>query len=78
MEPPPPEHLECSFCGKPQKAVLQMIAGAKGIICNECVEVCVEVITHKHPEWLAKFKEFVNQLDTSSKRPGAAPSSTTN
>jgi ATP-dependent Clp protease ATP-binding subunit ClpX len=39
------EYLRCSFCGKTQKQVKRLIAGPGGVyICNECVEVCTEVI----------------------------------
>jgi Holliday junction resolvase len=39
------EFLRCSFCGKTQKEVNRLIAGPGGVyICNECVEVCAEVI----------------------------------
>ena len=38
--------LRCSFCGKPQDAVRRLIAGpGNGVyICDECVEVCTEII----------------------------------
>ncbi len=34
----------CDFCGKHQDYVLYMLAGPKVHICEECVEVCVNVI----------------------------------
>lgn len=36
--------LHCSFCGKHRDAVRSMIAGEKGYICDECVELCVRVL----------------------------------
>jgi hypothetical protein len=36
--------LQCSFCGKAQSEVRQMIVGPPGHICNECVGICVEII----------------------------------
>jgi len=36
--------LRCSFCGKTQDQVARMIAGPGVCICNECVELCVEII----------------------------------
>ncbi|MEG1774131.1 MAG: ATP-dependent Clp protease ATP-binding subunit ClpX, partial [Oscillospiraceae bacterium] len=36
--------LRCSFCGKPQEAVSRMIAGPGVCICNECIELCVNVL----------------------------------
>ena len=34
----------CSFCGKSQHEVLKLIAGPKVCICDECVDLCVEII----------------------------------
>ena len=36
--------LRCSFCGKPQEQVKRLIAGPNVYICNECVELCQEII----------------------------------
>lgn len=37
--------LRCSFCKKPQSMVKKLIAGPDGVyICDECVEVCMEII----------------------------------
>lgn len=38
------ELLKCSFCGKSQKQVRKLIAGAGVYICNECIELCNEII----------------------------------
>ena len=46
--------LHCSFCGKSQDAVNKLIAGPGIYICNECVDICKEIIggagEHKHEE----------------------------
>ena len=34
----------CSFCGKSQHEVLKLIAGPTVFICDECVDLCVEII----------------------------------
>lgn len=39
--------LYCSFCKKPQHAVKKLIAGDDVFICDECVELCNEVIREK-------------------------------
>ncbi len=39
--------LRCSFCGKTRMQVEQMVAGATGHICNECVDLCFEVLHGK-------------------------------
>jgi len=40
----------CSFCGKRQDQVERLIAGPRGMfICNECVNLCREIIEEKDP-----------------------------
>ncbi|EJS85038.1 ATP-dependent protease ATP-binding subunit ClpX, partial [Pasteurella multocida subsp. multocida str. Anand1_cattle] len=36
--------LHCSFCGKEQKHVSKLIAGTSGYICNECIELCHDML----------------------------------
>ena len=48
--------LKCSFCGKSQKQVIKLIAGPGVYICDECIELCVEIIE----------EEKVEKLETSS------------
>lgn len=36
--------LCCSFCGKDQKNVKKLIAGPMVHICNECVDLCIDII----------------------------------
>ena len=38
------EALYCSFCGKSQDEVSNLIAGPCVFICNECVDLCKEII----------------------------------
>lgn len=38
------EHLRCSFCGKMQRQVRKLIAGPGVYICDECVDLCSEII----------------------------------
>lgn len=38
------KQLRCSFCGKPQDQVRRLIAGPNVYICNECIELCQEII----------------------------------
>jgi hypothetical protein len=49
--PPPqdnrPNELFCSFCGKSQHAVAKLIAGPGVFICNECIELCVDLVNDK-------------------------------
>jgi hypothetical protein len=52
----------CSFCGKARSKVLQLVAGAQGFICDECVQLCVQHISIEHPEWLPEHRKFVDGL----------------
>jgi len=38
------DNLFCSFCGKNQKEVMKLIAGPAVYICNECIQLCSEII----------------------------------
>jgi ATP-dependent Clp protease ATP-binding subunit ClpX len=62
--------LYCSFCGKSQHEVKKLIAGPTVFICDECVELCVEIIreetkanTIKPVEGVPKPKEIMDVLD---------------
>ena len=48
------ELLKCSFCGKSQKQVKKLIAGPGVYICDECIELCNEIIE----EELAEGSDF--------------------
>src|SRR2546423_5135753 len=37
--------LRCSFCGKSKKKVKKLMAGPTVYICNECIDICNEIIT---------------------------------
>ena len=38
------KHLRCSFCGKPQSQVRRLVAGPGVYICDECVEMCMDIV----------------------------------
>lgn len=45
----PPELNKCSFCGKQREEVKKLIAGPDyAMICNECVEVSVNILINEH------------------------------
>ena len=46
--------LYCSFCGKSQHEVKKLIAGPAVFVCNECVELCAEIIHDETKQTLAK------------------------
>src|SRR5215207_7007441 len=40
----PSDQLQCSFCGKSQRQVRKLIAGPGVYICDECIDLCNEII----------------------------------
>ena len=62
--------LYCSFCGKSQHEVRKLIAGPTVFICDECVELCMDIIKEeskdtivKHQDGLPSPKEICTILD---------------
>lgn len=55
------KQLRCSFCGKPQDQVRRLIAGPNVYICNECIELCQEIIEE---EFLDTFDYDMKELPT--------------
>ena len=51
--------LYCSFCGKSQHEVRKLIAGPTVFICDECVELCMDIIREEHKNTLAKSRDGV-------------------
>jgi len=51
--------LYCSFCGKSQHEVRKLIAGPTVFICDECVELCMDIIREEHKTSLAKSQDGV-------------------
>ena len=39
--------LRCSFCSKPQAEVRKLIAGPGVYICDQCVDLCVDIIAEE-------------------------------
>jgi ATP-dependent Clp protease ATP-binding subunit ClpX len=46
--------LYCSFCGKSQHEVRKLIAGPTVFICNECVELCMDIVKEDHRTMVTK------------------------
>ncbi len=64
------EHLKCSFCGKPQEQVRKLVAGPGVYICDECIELCTEIVeeelgTNEEVEFkeVPKPKEILDTLN---------------
>jgi ATP-dependent Clp protease ATP-binding subunit ClpX len=49
----------CSFCGKSQNQVQKLIAGPGAFICNECIELCNEIMSEDSPEVLTEEQPVV-------------------
>ena len=76
------EILRCSFCGKSQNEVKKLIAGPNVFICNECIDICNEIIHDDErtesvstrvalpkPQEIRQFlDEYVIGQDTTKKR----------
>jgi ATP-dependent Clp protease ATP-binding subunit ClpX len=64
-------NLSCSFCGKSQKEVKKLIAGPTVYICDECIELCNDIIAEEYgqdesgqsPPRILKPKELKGALD---------------
>ena len=51
--------LYCSFCGKSQHEVKKLIAGPTVFICDECVELCMDIIREEHKSSVTQNKEGI-------------------
>jgi ATP-dependent Clp protease ATP-binding subunit ClpX len=51
------EPLKCSFCGKSQKQVIKLIAGPGVYICDECIELCTEIIEEEKIDTIDNIDE---------------------
>ncbi|MGE0093721.1 MAG: ATP-dependent Clp protease ATP-binding subunit ClpX [Alphaproteobacteria bacterium] len=51
--------LYCSFCGKSQHEVRKLIAGPTVFICDECVELCMDIIREEHKTTFVKSRDGV-------------------
>ncbi|MDA1197844.1 MAG: ATP-dependent Clp protease ATP-binding subunit ClpX [Proteobacteria bacterium] len=51
--------LYCSFCGKSQHEVRKLIAGPTVFICDECVELCMDIIKEENKSLLIKHQDGV-------------------
>ena len=49
--------LFCSFCGKSQKEVKKLIAGPTVFVCDECVELCMDIIKEDGKDNQNKIKQ---------------------
>ena len=53
-------HLKCSFCGKSQEQVRKLIAGPGVYICDECIDLCNEIMEEEYQNEISE--EFQQDL----------------
>ena len=51
--------LYCSFCGKSQHEVRKLIAGPSVFICDECVDLCNDIIPKKSRKVVARTSRII-------------------
>ena len=49
-----PRNVKCSFCGKPQESVKRIVAGPGVYICDECIELCTNIIEAERMKYMPK------------------------
>ena len=75
----PHKPLYCSFCGKSQHEVAKLISGSSVFICDECTDLCVEIVLEDgidNPKALPLTKRLLNHginSEIDHTKPGVAP-----
>ena len=59
----------CSFCGKSQHEVKKLIAGPNVFICDECVNLCMDIITEEQQELNSKDSQMKKDFDNHDQNP---------
>ena len=57
------KQVRCSFCGKSQEQVKKIIAGPDVFICNECVDLCKEIIDELMVESQKTIQEQMKRFE---------------
>lgn len=55
-------NIRCSFCGKSQSEVQRLVAGPGVYICNECIELCQEIIEDDYTLERPTLKRYQNPM----------------
>ena len=50
------KEIRCSFCGRSQKEVQRIIAGPGAYICNECIDICKDLLDEERKKRAATAK----------------------
>ena len=56
------QHICCSFCGKMEGQVRKLIAGPEVFICDECIELCAEIIEEEFEDDFGQHNTEINLL----------------
>ena len=57
------DNIRCSFCNKTQDQVRKLIAGPAGVyICDECVEICADIVEEEYEDEIEEEEEFTINL----------------
>ena len=67
------DKLKCSFCGKTQDQVKKLIAGPEVYICDECVELCNEILDEEFFEAKEKDSAAVGETPEKAEKPIPKP-----
>ena len=59
--------LHCSFCGKSQNEVKKLVAGRGVYICDECIDVCINIVADELKESQKELPPFEGDLPSPSK-----------
>ena len=66
MAKPTDPNLKCSFCGKTQDQVKKLIAGPDVCICDECIELCNEILDEELFNFKSDEKEAASEIAVES------------
>ena len=69
-------HLKCSFCGKSQEQVRKLIAGPGVYICDECIDLCNEILDEELVDTPGSTRAHHDSSRKPAPRKGAKPAPT--
>ena len=61
-------NVKCSFCGKPQEVVKKIIAGPGVFICDECVNLCQDIVEQMEMPTPAEIKKVLDEYVIRARR----------
>jgi len=55
--------LRCSFCGKTQDEVKRLVAGPNVYICNDCIELCIDILREEEEQYARENRVYGGERD---------------